>query len=456
MIFFSAPTAPRNLTAIEIKDTSVDLMWRRPSEINGPSLTYQLWCNEKSFHIDNNETMNEFFYYTLDNLESFTSYSIRVIAQTRNSSNPSERLVIRTAVGLPGRVGLPELYDMKNGSLKLDWNSPLHWGGNLDFYQLNVSIYRDRTILQNYSLYRISGKRTSCLVNFGESDNHEVFFYIRAVNINPNKMTSQSVVRESINCLEFSEKNAIDEFYYYGEWSTPIVHLSFYTSLLKSISSSSMAIVVTFCFALSLLSFFSYCILRFYRKVQKMKDIKAIYPEGLNPNEPPLINIHRSVVVESIKDVDLLKSHVLTDIEEQDVSTHESTEKGCDENFKPLMRESQTVDEGVCNSFLIINNKPISLPSSPLQGPLLWQSNSIDNSYIKMHKPRVANVNHNSNSVVGYLDMSGKSPTYMPIEIKNLIENSRRNDGYIDRKSIHKAPFPMNINCNGYIAFKKS
>jgi hypothetical protein len=371
--------------------------------------------------------------------------------------------VIRTNVGLPGRVGLPSLHDMKNGSLKLEWNPPVHLGGHLDFYQLNVSIHRDKNIIQNYSLYRISGRRISCLVNFGESDSQEVFFYLRAVNINPNKTTPQSVTRESINCLEFREKNLIDEFYYYGEWSTPIVHLSFYTGLLKSISSSSLAIIVTFCFALSLLSFFSYCILRFYKKIQKMKDIKAIYPEGLNPNEPPLIKVHGSVA-ECIKDVDLLKSHVLTDIEEEDVAHHEIIEKGCDdtkENFKALMSDSQSTNEGACNSFLIINNKPISLPSSPLQGPLLWQSNSIDSSYVKMHKPRTAHKNDNLNSPLGYLDMSGKSPTqttpnYMPIEIKNLLESSKRTNGYIDRKSMNKAPFPMNVNSNGYIAFKKS
>lgn len=433
-------------------------MWRRPREINGPSLTYQLWCNEMSFHIDNNETMNEYFYYTLKNLESYTSYSIRVIAQTRNSSDPSERLVIKTNVGLPGRVGEPTVLDLRNGTLKLYWNPPAHLGGYLDFYQLNVSINRDVNSYRNYSLYRINGGKTSCLANFGEGGNYEIYFYIRAVNINPNEVTSQ-IIGESINCFAFQEKKLIDEIYFYGEWSPPNVHISNYSSLFKLLSSSSTALVVTFCFALSLLSFFSYCIMRFYKIVQKIKDIKAIYPEGLNPNEPPLINV-RDVTLENIKDVDLLRNHALSDIEEEDMS-HETIEKDCEDKVKSIIRENQSNDDSVCNSFLIINNKPISLPTSPIKGPLLWRVNTIDNSYVKMHKPRVDKNNCNLNSPVGYLDMSGKSPTktisdYTSNEIKNLIENSRQNDGYIDRKSIQKRPFPINPNSNGYIAFRKS
>lgn len=451
------------MTAVDIKETSVDLMWRRPSEINGPSLTYQLWCNEKSFHIDNNETMNEFFYYTLTNLEPFTRYSIRVIAQTRNNSDPSERLVIKTKVGLPGRISLPSLHDMKNGSLKLEWIPPINLGGHLDFYQLNVSINRDNNIFQNYSLYQISGKRTSCLVNFGEGDNHEVFFYIRAVNINSEKLkTSKFIASESIYCLNSRQTNIeADDFYYYGEWSPPIVHLSFYTDLINSISSSSLALVVTFCFALSMLSLFSYCTLKFYEKVQKMKDIKAIYPEGLNPNEMTLLNLQEGRE-KCIKDVDLLNSHVLTDIVKEDVN-HEIIEKDCDHKkdnitSEPLIKTCQSSEEVFCSFFLIINNKPISLPS-PLQNPLLWPSNSIDNNYTKMHKPKISNKNDKTSPTEGYLDMSGKSPIhssplYTSNEIKNFLENSRENNGYIDRKSIHNVPSSMNV--NGYIAFKKT
>lgn len=437
-------------------------MWRRPSEINGPSLTYQLWCNEKSFHIDSNETRNEYFNYTLSDLESFTTYSIRVIAQTRNNSEPSERLVIRTKVGLPGRVDQPTLQDMKNGSLKLEWNAPNHLGGHLDFYQLNVSIHKDNKIFQNYPLYRVNGNKTSCLINFNENDNHEVYFYVRAVNINANKLTQPTVARESIYCFEFGETNVIDEFYYFGEWSPSIVHLSFYTDLLKSLYSSAIALVVTLCFALSLLLVFSCCVWRFYQKIQKMKDIKAIYPEGLNPHQPPTINTDADILV-SLRGVDLLNT--LTDIEEEGEGvSHEFIENGCEDKkevVEPFMKISQFSDEGVCNSFLIINNKPLSLPSSPtVQGLLLWQSKSIDNSYIKMHKPRLNNGNDNKMPPVGYLDMSGKSPThtsaaYTSVEVKKLLENSKQNNGYIDRKSIHAEPFPISVNSNGYIAFKK-
>jgi Fibronectin type III domain len=476
-IFPEAPTAPRNLSVIDIKQNSIDLVWRRPSEINAPSLTYKLWCNEKWINIDDNTTLNDYVYYKLKNLEPFTTYSIRVIAYTRNSSEPSGGLVLRTKIGVPDRMNQPMLENLRNKSLKLSWKPPMRLRGNLEFYQLNVSISRQGEEI--FALYRINGRKQSCLINLDQDDNQEVSFYIRGVNIKEHD--SDSVVdsiKDSVYCYEAKEKFSESEYLFlYGEWSMPIVHLSFYTGLLNSIYSSSIVITVIICILLSLLSFFTYLIVKLYRKIQKISNIKAIYPEGLNPNDPTMFYMQEGSL-EGLKNLDLIKNHALTDIMEEEISqeNRNNTEdmweckKICEvinqhENnnvvYHPLMKKSITHDEGVCNSFFFTGEKFFSLPSSPIRSHNLSKGKT-DVGYMKMHKPRFLkpkSITRNNNNAEGYLDMTGNSPEKFTLknnsmEIKSFIENTSKNDGYIDRRSVQKNPFP--VSASGYVAFKKS
>lgn len=442
-------------------------MWRRPIEVNAPSLTYQLWLNGKPIRIDNKATMNEYFYYTLKNLESFTAYEIRVIAQTRNSSKPSERIMLRTKIGMPSQMNQPKLEDMKNRNLKLKWIPPIHLGGNLDFYQLMVT-HPDKS----RAYYQISGHKNSCIVDLGDKINQEIFFYIRGVNVDENKKIS---ILDSDLCFNFKDKNP-DEKYYYGEWSAPIVHLSFYTGLLNSIYSSSLAISITICLLVSLLTVFSYMIVKLYHKILKISDIKAVYPEGLDPNEPPMFDVHEKSF-QGLMDLDLVKSRTLTGIVEE-----VSGEKGnnCEESehdcemlshsnnnviVMPLMKKSKTVDASSNLFPFQIDEKCFSNPSISIREdtPRPRGVDMLSTGYTKMFNPRISQKNKNNNKVVsGYLDMTGRSPptgstpNFTSFEVKNLIDNTRRNNGYIDRRTIYKSSFPINVNANGYVAFKKS
>lgn len=421
-------------------------MWRRPIEINAPSLTYQLWLNGKPIRIDNTATMNEKFYYTLRNLESFTAYEIRVIAQTRNSSKPSERLITRTKISTPSQMNQPKLENMENGLLKLKWNPPMHLGGNLDFYQLMV-INSD----ENQTFYRISGRKNLCTIDLGDKRNQELSFYMRGVNVNENEKLS---IHESDYCFNFKDKNPNEDYFYYGDWSVPIVHLSFYTGLLNSIYSSSFAISITICLLVTLLTIFSYIIVKLYRKIQKISDIKAVYPEGLDPNDPHTFEVHEKSF-EGIRDLDLVKNYGLSDIVEEVL--HENSNN--DETIS-----CQMINQ---SNFFVMNSRPVVVSNTfPFKMNEKCFSMRNDNhpsrdvGYTKMFNPFLSTKNENKN-VSGYLDMSGRSPTkstpnFDSFEVKSLIENSRRNNGYVDRRTIFKPSSPISVNANGYVAFKKT
>lgn len=420
-------------------------MWRRPIEINAPSLTYQLWLNGKPIRIDNKATMNESFYYTLRNLESFTAYEIRVIAQTRNSSKPSERLMIKTKVGMPSQINQPKLEDMKNGKFKLRWLPPIHLGGNLDFYQLMVT-----NPDKSHTFYRISGHKNSCVIDLGDKSNQEIFFYIRGVNVDENKKFS---ILDSDLCFNFKDKNS-NVGYFYGEWSVPIEHLPFYTGLLHSIYSSSLAISITICLLVSLLTIFSYMIVKLYHKIQRISDIEVKYPPGLDPNEPPKFDVHENPFIE-IRDLDLVKNHTLTEIVDE-ISGESDIENN--------REETEMISHPHNNIVMATPIKKSRTPASSIRNETSKDVGMLNSGYTKMFKPRVSHKNENNDNnqiVSGYLDMSGRSPTkstsnFNSFEVKNLIENTRQNNGYIDRRSIYKSPIPINVNANGYIAFKKS
>jgi hypothetical protein len=284
-----------------------------------------------------------------------------------------------------------------------------------------------------------------------------------------------------VYCYEIREKFSESNYLFlYGEWSVPIVHLSFYSGLLNSIYSSTTAMTLTIFIFLILVTVIMFVIVKVYRKYQKISDIKAIYPEGLNPNDPSMIYM-REGSVEGVKNLDLLKNHDLADIIEEEIKLQESKndaeglwecEKIADvinqsKNNNFVFHPSVANDEGDCfHSFLVMDEKCSSSVSNPINSDIFSGGKvAHDVGYMKMYEPRFVraksiskNVNNNK-TVDGYLDMTGKSPEKCTLqntstEIKSLIENTSRNNGYIDRRSIQKNPFP--VNASGYVAFKKS
>lgn len=98
-IFVVVPSPPINLEALEVTNNSIVISWNRPLEINGPSLDYQVWFNDKMVNIDTGNTVENSTALRLENLASFTNYTISVLACTNNCSVAGNTLEMRTSIG---------------------------------------------------------------------------------------------------------------------------------------------------------------------------------------------------------------------------------------------------------------------------------------------------------------------------------------------------------------------
>jgi Fibronectin type III domain len=423
----------------------INISWERPLEINGQSLTYQVWYNNKMVHIDNNETMADLYNYTINHLEPYKNYTITIVACTRNCSEPSSSLLLRTKIGAPGPMNQPVLDTFNNGSIKLSWKPPAYLGGRLDFYLLNISSINNDA--SNNSLFKISGEKSFIIVNNINCYKHEIYFRIRAVNI------------DSIVESEFQENEKV----YYGDFSPPIVYYCqpFYADIISSISKSSVAMIMTIFFVLCVLTIFAYLILRLYKKILEMKDIHTILPEGFDPRVPFKLNDGAT------KNVDLLRNHKLSNFEDnyQEVVLNENqiclTLADRTKVIQEIKKESNLNETSLKTKKSSDQNLKSSLAKSSVETNVnSVKDGNVDSNtgYTKMYKPKVTL--EKSSAVDGYLDMSGKAlirkaikNDYISNQLKSLIESSQNNDGYIDRKSIRQS-FPANA--NGYVGFYKS
>lgn len=431
-------------------------------------------------HIDNDETMNEEFQYTLNNLGAFTNYTITVVACTRNCSDSSRSLMLQTRIGKPGEMNQPGLETVEHEGLRLSWQKPLKLGGNLNFYVLKVSDnFKD-------SFYRISRWKSFCILDKFTCDKNEIYFSVTSVNIESNNLTLlHSMHNDSSNCFAFEIDNHFEgKGFYRGDWSTPIIYYcnSQYSGVLSVISRSSVAMSITLFLLLLMIVLFGFIVLKAYKKIQELKDIHMIWPEALDKfNSPEKFNnnIYYNDIESSngLKDFDLIKSHNLTDIREEssnDLELYESLNKINTNNLNSsykLQKELQDnsssliacskINEPKKNIIILNNKKSFSVPSSPLKDVNNIIDPNIDyrTGYMKMNVPKRS---QNNVACEGYLDMTGsKSLTsnlnniddHNSLEINTFIFDSQKNNGYIQRK-FTKPSFPPNVNPNGYVGLK--
>lgn len=442
--------------------------------MNGEAMTYQLWYNGHKININDNHTMNETFSFKLRDLEAFTNYSIVVEACTSFCSELNENMELRTAMGKPGVMLQPRLELIGNNKLSISWEKPKVVGGNLDYFQL-------KTVLRNgdEKLYRVSGQARSCVVRSLNCENEKIEFSIRSVNVEFPSITD--VDTESFECFDFQELTKGETAgRFYGEWSQTT---TFYCPI--HFSMSVMAMI--FLFSLSSLIFI-YAIIRLYQKYKDMKDIHIIWPKGLDPSSPNASPSKKDYLFDPTKDLDLIKDHVLTDIEEEEEklvpakgeSNVDQRESVRSEVFLPFICNPKTNE--VFYSMpkaSTVNKKPStnSTPTSP--NYVKFQTKVEKPEYVKMYAPLESPT---SPVIEGYLDMTGKSsstpkivvtppiplsPTtpkdndYLVNEVKIFIKDSElNNNGYIGKRSSllsdgSEKKHPMIINSNGYVGLQQ-
>jgi hypothetical protein len=423
--------------------------------VNGDAMTYELWYNKLHININNNATMNETFVHKLEGLEAFTNYTITVVACTSFCSEMNENLRVTTSVGRPSMMLQPRMESLHGGKTRISWDAPKVVGGKLDFFELRATKRTGES-----SIYRISGRARSCEFQNIRCDNVKIDFAIRGVNVDK----QAEKVREVADCFEFPDST--DEpttGHFYGEYSET---MTFYCDIHFSMVTGAIIFVLL----LALLTFI-YLFIRLYQKYKHMKDIHIIWPKGLDPDSLNSSPSKKESSLEAIKDLDLIKDHVLTDIDED-----EEKEKFLDKDRLVVVSEksSQQRESGRSEIFLpfICNPKTNEVfytmpkmssevaPSSPTTQP------TASSDYTKMYAP-VESPLHSP--VEGYLDMTGKSPTtpstpvkqpeYIDNNVKMFIKDSQmHNNGYIGKRASvvtdGKKPATI-INANGYVGLQK-
>ncbi|KAG5679709.1 hypothetical protein PVAND_009259 [Polypedilum vanderplanki] len=479
----ASPSAPRNLQAIDVTANSITLLWQRPLEVNGPSLTYQLWCNEKRFIIDNNQTMNVSYRHTIENLKAFAHYTVTVVACTRNCSDSSGSLNLKTKMGKPGRISQFQLELFDNRTILFNWEPPNYLGGHLNYYLLKM--WTDN---ENYRFYKINGQQTDCIIKAFTCDNSNVNFAIKAVNINESAVFKDLFLNYSTECQLISSNYDNQNGHLHGEYSDPeTIMCGFgYKNLIAMAIASPTEVAITTLFLLSILGFLIYVLFRIYNRIQEMKDIHIVWPAGMESDsydKPENSIISRNNSDGDLMKLDIVMSHSLNnnnnnnsftynlsdikeesyrdlEIYEEAFKNNEMEQKSChkikDFVRVPFIPKSKTCEK-FSNASLDDYKRSHSVPTSPYKE--ISKDHNTDQSagYMKMYSPVRSNNSINKIVAAGYCDMSGKSSLTNinhSNEIKSFIRDSQLNNGYIQRKSIISKPFPIVINSNGYVGLK--
>ena len=386
--------------------------------------------------------MNETFNYELDGLEAFTNYTVTVVACTSFCSNLNENLKITTTIGEPGVMFQPRMESLEDNSVLISWDVPKVIGGNLEFFQFRASKHDG-----NARIYRINGKARSCVIKSLNCDSEKIDFSIRSVNVGPT--TAETMETTVEGCFEFREPIEGEvSGHFYGEWSEPVV---FYCQFRLASMMASVFILLIF------LVVFSYLMVRMYQKIKDMKDIHIVWPKGLDPESPV-----KSDICEAVKDLDLIKNHVLTDIEEE-----EEIEKFIE---KPESVKSELFLPFICNPktnevFYTMPTIPTERVNMTPKSNQTMQLNS-PTDYMKMYAPAGSSP---VSPVAGYLDMSGgrspvtpkKSPStdYHDNDVKMFIKDKEmHNNGYIGKRAsiiCEAKKTPVVVNANGYVGLQK-
>lgn len=434
-------------------------------------MTYQLWYNEHQININyHNDTMNETLVFTLDGLESFTDYTITVIACTKDCSNSSDSLVLKTGISAPGGMLQPKSEIVSSHRMLVTWKAPEVLSGNLDYFQLKRE-FEDKN--RAPKIFRISGELRACIIN-GLNCENELNLSIRGVNIEHKASPDRATSNDNLtSCFANPEEVHEAAGYYYGVWSPPVYY--------SCLNRSSVVLIVTISISLIFSVLSVYLAMRMYHKIIDMKAIQVALPDGLiNSSLPSPSRDGRDVT----RDLDLIKDHVLNDIvEEEEIQeidkliptpTVSVTGRDCvadresvkSEPFLPFILNPRTNEITYHLPKVSFIERINSQPTSPVKSV---SSNSesyegIDGSYTKMYQPQRLAFEVGS-PVEGYLDMSGKSTPsplkkgpvdsdYTTNEIKVFIQESEmNNNGYIGKRiSLDPAGKrrPV-INSNGYV-----
>ncbi|XP_060662603.1 cytokine receptor [Drosophila nasuta] len=188
----AAPTQPRQLQYSRLSNTSVILSWKPPLKANGVVRAYEgsfRHHNKTEYfklpaYTDELVDNEKLVIYELGNLTAYTHYEISIRARTLYSSEPSNVIRFRTAVGVPSP---PQYLSAENKleSMTLEWVAPLQPAGRLEYYEVSVR-ERDEnnSVISQRSSYISGEQNRSCVMMTPVCTPMHAFYYqVRAVNV---------------------------------------------------------------------------------------------------------------------------------------------------------------------------------------------------------------------------------------------------------------------------------
>lgn len=216
----SAPSSPRNLTQINVTNTTISLSWNVPEHENGIINKYIVHYISK-YGVRSKAVEGKILVAILTNLESYTNYTISVSACNKfdDCSNASSSITAKTEIGVPNPV--THIYTTRNETYQiLSWN-PGNQTGPSEMYDVIILITR-KDFTTSYYTSTVNGTNCS-IVNSdpfwctADDLNYEIFVrpktkYNRIINdlaaTDSNTIASTYNENNTINAKPMEKRNS--------------------------------------------------------------------------------------------------------------------------------------------------------------------------------------------------------------------------------------------------------
>lgn len=357
----------------------------------------------------------------------------------------------------------PEIIQVNEKYMKLQWIAPKERSGYLNYYQLSKVLRSKES--NTIQLFRLNGNINSCILTGIVCQRDEIEFMIRAINIehvNDDLIQGTNVKNESADCFLFEETIVNEQKKFHGEWSPSCFYICHFEN---SWALVGVAMLVFFICVLLIMFY------RLYIKYKLMRDIKVILPNGFNRELNGIavgtknldlvqnLNMIPEECEELIDDKEFkvieINDNVRSNVTRENNEEKVSDEINVGEKLLPFICDPRT--DKICYQMPItvdtLKHKPVTLsPINTSYTKFIVQDASLastfvnyNNGYTKMNPPNRIRTESNA-SIQGYCDMSGKStsPTspppikmsdYQMHDIKSFVNAAElNNNGYIGKR----------------------
>ncbi|XP_073828739.1 cytokine receptor-like [Musca autumnalis] len=290
----SAPNPPKNVfvNLKTVTSKSAKIEWSPPDEHNGLLSKYTVYWRKTSAKIyENAPTAINQTSYDLTGLSSFSDYEVYVTAHTVEESQPSERVKLRTLIGIPSS---PRNINIYENETVVHWEQPDLPSGRHVFYVVallhryteNKSVYERASLVRGHSCrFQIPEECSSSKMSYTIEVRAVNFGQQNEIDKEIKSMSRDVIIAGAILDNSFcTSDNDIENYNYdlFLEDDTKSFFASPWINARRSYSCSTDTTASIYAVAFVILLVFAAYLCYWVRnKYYKMKNIKVILPEGL-------------------------------------------------------------------------------------------------------------------------------------------------------------------------------